>query len=477
MYPSVLSLLLAPPLYGGDIPAPDTLYPTLMPHKETQQLEQKLSLGEWKEIVESAAAFATATGGEIHIGIGPDGSRTGLMLGKGSLEDLANKIRINTDPPLYPSIRTEEREEKTVIIVRIEESPIKPVWAFGRPFKRVGRTNQRISRDETQRLMETTSGRTWDALPCTSIHEDEISEEQINRFAERAGINKTAPDLLLKNLGLLTNEGEISNGAVLLFATHPQRHFPQAQVKCGRFIGTDSIHFLDEQTLDGSLFEQVDRAIAFVARNTRQGIRIANRAEREILPEYPAEAVREAIVNAVCHRDYTRVGTVQIRIYDDRLEVWNPGSLPYDLTIEDLYHPHPSRPRNPRLAQALYRTRLIEQWGTGTVRMAQACREHGIEPEFAFEADMFRVRLAKTTLSMPASDRGAELHLKERQRKGLEYARKHGRISRQDYRKLTDISERQALVDLQDLVAKAFLAKKGSGRTTHYVPLSGSEPE
>lgn len=112
MYPSVLSLLLAPPLYGGDLPAPDTLYPTLMPHKETRQLEQKRSFGEWKEIVESAAAFATATGGEIHIGIGPDGSRTGLMLGK----DRWKTWRIKSgSTPIRPSIlRYEQKRGKNM---------------------------------------------------------------------------------------------------------------------------------------------------------------------------------------------------------------------------------------------------------------------------------------------------------------------------------------------------------------------------
>ena len=101
-------------------------------------------------------------------------------------------------------------------------------------------------------------------------------------------------------------------------------------------------------------------------------------AEREIVPEYPDEAVREALINALCHRDYASVGTVQVRIYDDRLEVWNPGRLPPDLSIEALYRQHASHPQNPRLAHALYRARLIEHWGTGTLwgKMGSPIKRH-----------------------------------------------------------------------------------------------------
>lgn len=129
-------------------------------------MEDKKSLNEWREVVESIAAFSTSGGGIVRIGVNPQGKRTGVQIGGSTLEDLANKIKINTDPPQYPSITVDGPDEAAVIQVRIEESPIKPVWAFGRPLKRVGRTNQRLSREETHRMMEATTGRTWDALPC-----------------------------------------------------------------------------------------------------------------------------------------------------------------------------------------------------------------------------------------------------------------------------------------------------------------------
>ena len=126
---------------------------------ESQSRENKQSLHEWRQVVESIAAFATNQGGMIQIGIGPKGERFGIHIGKGALEDLSNKIKENTDPPQYPSITVEGAEEAGIIVIRVEESPIKPVWVFGRPLKRVGRINQHLSREQAQRMVEASTGR------------------------------------------------------------------------------------------------------------------------------------------------------------------------------------------------------------------------------------------------------------------------------------------------------------------------------
>lgn len=437
-----------------------------MSRLESQSREDKQSLNEWRQVVESLAAFATSKGGVVRIGIGPKGEQFGIRIGKGTLEDLSNKIKQNTDPPQYPSITVEGPEESAIIVIRIEESPIKPVWAFGRPLKRVGRTNQHLSREEAQRLVEATTGRTWDALPSESFHLKEVSKEYIRDFQKRVGQSQIPVQTLLKNLSLMTNDGKPCNGAVLLFGRNPQQFFQEAQVKCARFAGTTSVRFLDEMTIEGNLLNQLDNALNFVARNTQREIRITGRPERETIPEYPEAAIREAIINAICHRDYAAVGTIQVRIYDDRLEVWNPGTLPPSLTIESLYREHPSLPHNPKIALAFYRARLIEHWGTGTLRMAEVCDRLGVKLEFLSESGFFMVRLVKpeTRISPPI-----EQKLNERQRKALDYASKHGQITNRDYQKLCDISRRQALKDLNELVKKGLLIKDGEGRAVRYV--------
>jgi ATP-dependent DNA helicase RecG len=444
-----------------------------MSRMETQKREDKQSLNEWREAVESVAAFATSKGGIVRIGIGPKGENVGVQLGKGTLEDLSNKIKQNTDPPQYPSITAEGPAESTVIVISVEESPVKPVWAFGRPMKRVGKTNQHLSREEAQRMVEATTGRTWDALPTEGFRFNEISKEYIRDFQKRVVEQAQIPvQTLLKNLLLLTNDGKPCNGAVLLFGRNPQELFPEAQVKCARFAGTTSVRFLDEMTIEGNLFTQMDNALKFIERNIQREIRITGKPERETIPEYPEAAIREAVINALCHRDYSAVGTIQIRIYDDRFEVWNPGTLPPSLTIKSLYKEHPSLPRNPKIALAFYRARLIEHWGTGTLRMADACEKLGIKLEFSSEQSFFKVRLVKPEIQTPAS---IDLKLSDRQTRGLEYAKNNGRITTGEYTRLCNIGERQALDDLKSLVEMGLLIRTGSGRATRYTPTKNSE--
>lgn len=232
-----------------------------------------------------------------------------------------------------------------------------------------------------------------------------------------------------------------------------------------RFAGTTSVRFLDEKTYEGNLLSQMEHALAFVARNTRQEIRITGRPEREAIAEYPEDAVREAIVNAVCHRDYAAVGTTQVRIYDDRLEVWNPGALPPELSIESLSREHPSRPRNPRLAQALYRARLIEHWGTGTLRMIRAAKDRGLKLEFGQDGGVFMVRFIKAAQVV---SRPEDVQISARQEKALRYLAKHGRITTLEYQRLCGVSERQSLKDLSDMTEKGMLVRSGKGRATHY---------
>jgi ATP-dependent DNA helicase RecG len=439
---------------------------------ESQFSEDKQSLGEMKAIVETVAAFATCEGGTIRVGIKPTGERIGVEIGRTTLEDLARDIKLNTDPPQFPSITFDDPEKSAVISIRVDASPVKPVFAYNRPFKRVGRTNQRLSREEVKRLMEQTEGRTWDTLPCAGFTPKMIDDDTIREFLRRAG-QDTSTDAMtvLENLSLLTTHGEICNGAVLLFAANTQRFFPEALVRCARFAGTTSVTFIDQATITGTALHQLDEAIKFVTRHTRQGLRITGQAEHETIPEYPLDAVREAIVNAICHRNYTETGNIQVRIYDDRFEVWNPGTLPPGLTFEALYSEHATRPRNPRFANALHHANVMEKWGTGTLRMIQACKDRNLPlPEFTSETGNFiaRMRQQVSISSLP------HYHdLNQRQQGILRYVRETGQVTTKEYLKLYGIGERQASKDLGELVLLGFFVRIGSSRSTCYeiVPL------
>jgi ATP-dependent DNA helicase RecG len=434
---------------------------------EHEQREDKLSLGESKAVVETVAAFATAGGGVIRIGYRADGERVGVDIGHNSLENLANDIRSHTDPPQFPSLTVDE-DGAPVILVRVEASPIKPVWAYQRPLKRVGRTNQRLSRDETARLMDQTSGRSWDALTCESLRLEDLDRRAMEDFLSRAGQRlDTGTETTLENLRLRKSDG-LAKGAALLFASDPQRFVLAAQLKCGRFLGTTPVRFIDEQTLGGNLFSQLDTALGFITRNTRQTFRITGKAERDVIPEYPMDAVREAIANALCHRDYAAHDHSQVRIFDDRLEVWNPGRLPFDLTIAQLYEKHASRPRNPLIAEAFFRARIIEHWGTGTNRMIEACAAAGVPPpEFTAEHGTFITTFRP--LEAPVAVEAVQtVPLKGRQERALEYLHENGTITTQDFQSLVSVSERQARRDLTDLVSRGMITREGTRKASRY---------
>ncbi len=438
---------------------------------EDEHNENKASLSEWKDAAVALAAFSTSTGGAVRFGITPQGRRVGVSIGANTLENLANDIRRNTDPPVFPSISVED-DGPLLVTVRAEESPIKPVWAFGKPYKRVGRTNQSLSRAEMLRLVEATTGHTWDAHPCDGLLVDHLSRNAVEDYLSRAQRSLTTPtELVMDNLRLQLTDGKLCNAAALLFA-EGSRLPAGSQMQCGFFRDDVGVDFLDEQTIEAPVLTQLRQALAFVARNTRKAIRITGRPEREEIPEYPEAAVREAIVNAIVHRDYTSSGHVQVRIYRERLEVWNPGSLPYDVTIESLYGMHPSRPRNRRLAEAFHRAGLIEQWGTGTLRILRACADRGLpQPEFRYEMGTFIVRFQSAD-SQPASAGASHAGtLSDRQRKALDHVHEHGSISPAEYRELLGASDRQARRELAAMVVSGHLQRSGRTSGVRYTPL------
>ena len=221
----------------------------------------------------------------------------------------------------------------------------------------------------------------------------------------------------------------------------------------------------------------MDQAADFVMSkiNRRVGTR-AQGPEAPVTYELPGEAVGEAIVNAVAHRDYASNASVQVMLFSDRLEVWNPGELPPPLTVEKLRLPHASLPRNPLLADPLFLTRYIEKAGSGILDMIRLCRQAGLpEPEYRQDGGMFVQTLSRDWLTEALME---EMGLNERQRSGVVFARQQGRITSREYQQLTGASARTASRDLDGLISKGIFSKVGRrGPTTHYVFARPAEPQ
>lgn len=198
------------------------------------------------------------------------------------------------------------------------------------------------------------------------------------------------PKILNDALHLVSDEGRVTNAALLLFAKDPQKWFVSSVVKCAQFYGTEPVKPIPfQQIYSGSVFELVDQAVAFVM--THIDARVSDRtksAQTDVEYELPVQAVTEAIVNAVVHRDYTSTGAVQVMLFRDRLEVWNPGGLPKGLTVEKLQGHHRSMPTNPLLANPVYLAGYIEQIGTGTTDLIDRCVAYSLpRPTFKLEDD------------------------------------------------------------------------------------------
>jgi ATP-dependent DNA helicase RecG len=266
----------------------------------------------------------------------------------------------------------------------------------------------------------------------------------------------------------LMKEDKLTNAGVLLFGKDPQRFFAQSEVRCARFKGDEAVKpFVDMKVFGGDILNHVDKALNFTLEHIpKSAWLIPGRPEREEKYLYPPDAVREAIINAICHRDYESASNVQIRVFDDRVEVWNPGALPDGWTIEKLREEHESVPKNPLIADHFFLTRLIEKWGTSTIEMIRRCEEWGVpEPEFRDTGTSIVVTFRKSEFTEEFLD---SLNLNERQKKAVEFVKTEKKITRTEYEKMSGVSERTANRELSDLVKLGIFDKIGRGPNVYY---------
>lgn len=441
---------------------------------ESERIELKNSLADWKEIVETVCAFANTEGGRIYIGISPSGKRTGINIGKDTIEDLTNKILNNTDPKIYPKISIEKMDDRDVIIIDVEKISDQTVLAFGRPYKRVGKSTVRMSKGEYEKriLEKYREELRFDLQICDSAQIADINSQKLKEFLKLAKTERgldipvdSAPKEALMRLNLLKNS-KLTNSAVLLFGKEPQRFFIQAEVKCVRFKGTKVTEtIIDMKNVAGNLIDQVIEVEKFIFNHISLTSWIEDgKIQRQEKWEYPPRAIREALVNAICHRDYRSTAKAQVRIFDDRIEFWNPGRLPHGWTVEKLKQKHESRPFNPLIARAFFLIKYIEEVGTGTNKIIEWCKEWGLpEPDFEFTGTSMVVTLRKSKLTEEVMK-----ELNERQRTIIEYLRKFSRIDRSKTMEILKTSKDTAFRELVNLIQKGLIKRKGKGKNVYY---------
>ncbi|MCC6916399.1 RNA-binding domain-containing protein [Nitrosomonas sp.] len=359
---------------------------------ESATLEFKKSTAEKERACRTLCAFANGQGGRVLFGVTPSGKAVGQTVNDRTLEELAQEFR-HFEPPLFPTVeRVPVEAEREVLVVTVSRSG-RVTHYRGVPYERVLNTTRVMPRDVQQRLLmeelhavqrwENQPADGWDTTRLDTREMVQTLEESIRRGrSEDPGTRE--PMDILRGMNLLVDGGKLSRAAVVLFCRDdvPLPDFPQLLLKVARFKGTSRDEFLDNRQFQGNAFALMRKAERFLIESLPiAGRIIPGKMEREDTPLFPVEALREALANAFVHRDYAiGGGSVNVALYDDRLEIISIGDLHFGLTPEALLRQHESKPWNPLIAQAFYRRGIIETWGRGTLKIAGLMREAGLEP-------------------------------------------------------------------------------------------------
>lgn len=405
---------------------------------ETKTLELKEFLpAKSEKYVKTLVAFANSSGGKLVVGV-RDGGRevVGVENAASVADSIANALSDSCEPLLTPRIRIDNLEGRDVVVVEIQPGSATPYRLKGKApsagvYVRAGATTRLADETALRELELRGASQYYDEQPCLEEPFDEgLAQalcDEMNRRRKDAGRGNEVAPRNLENWGLVRRmDGRpVPTRALLLLTSNP---FPFSRIQCAQFKGTDRVVFLDRRDYGGPLHEQIDAAESFVLRNIRLGARIEG-LYREDYYELPRTAIREAIVNAVVHRDLQASSCVQVALYDDRLEVTSPGALYGGLTLDDALQ-GVTRLRNPRIAEALMQMDLFENWGTGLRRIREACADAGLpEPEFREFDSMFRVNIFRPRLEMPGTRREDE---------GRSVAHGEGLVSLEVFHQLSD---------------------------------------
>lgn len=350
---------------------------------ENQNIEWK---SKWKdEYLEWICGYANAQGGKIYIGCDDDGNIVGLPNARKLLEDIPNKIRDAMG--IIVGVNLLAYGGKEYIEIDVPAYPI-GISCKGVYYYRSGSTRQILTGPALEAFLMRKRGATWDNLPLPAFSMADVDDGVISKFkslAAKKGRMETSlldepKEVLLDKLHL-KNGDYLTNAAMLLFSSNPERYQTGAYIKIGYFENDAELLYQDE--IHGSILEQVDKALDIIyLKYMRAKIRYegAQRIERYFVPE---AALREALLNAICHKQYQSGIPIQISVYEDRLYVANIGSLPEDWTLENLMQKHASKPYNPNIAHVFYLAGFIESWGRGVEKICHALKADNLPlPEY-----------------------------------------------------------------------------------------------
>lgn len=435
--------------------------------QESQNIEWKES---WREdYFKWVCGFANAQGGTLFIGKNDDGQVKHLPNARKLLEDIPNQARDILGLMLDVNLYTEGKKEYLEIVV--EPYPF-PISLRGKYYYRSGSTLQELKGAALTKFLLERQGKKWDGVPVPNIDFRSLKDETFSFFKSKAAKSKRIEpeDLQENNLELLENlnlyleeEKMLKRAAILLFHPNPEKYVTGAYIKIGFFESDDDLKFQDE--VKGNLIEQAEEALDLLRTKYDTANISYKEGSREEKFTFPQDAIREALLNAIAHKDYSSGIPIQISVYRNKIIFWNEGQLPENWTVDRLTRKHPSKPFNPDIANALFRAGYIESWGRGTIKIINACKEHKIAPPvFSNNPPDFQVELFRY------SDEGLKkMGVKKELRQIVLHIQANETITNSQVQKLCDVSKATATRYLNDL-ENHFIEKVGTtGVGTLYV--------
>lgn len=374
---------------------------------EGETVEFKETTGQRGDACRTLCAFLNGKGGTVVFGV----SRKGVLQGQ-AVSDATKRDLFEVFDRFEPAadIATEWVRVDTIrqaIVCRVERGNMRPYLHDGKPYRRVQSSTTVMSQEEYERMLSERGGfrSDWDMQPAQHLSMEDLDLDEVAKTARMAiaagrlasNADTTNPYTLLRKFRVM-RDGRLLNAAAVLFGT-PDMFYPQCQIKMARFKGSGRNEFGDERRESGNVFALMDAAMQFCFKHLNLSGKVEGFLREERL-ELPPEALREAILNALAHRQYSRTATVSLAIYDDRVEITSPGGLPPGKTVGTLMEEHESEPRNTLVAQVMYLRKAIEMWGRGFSLMATECARYAVPaPLVAETPDGF----VKVTFQRPAS--------------------------------------------------------------------------
>ncbi|GHT18294.1 ATP-dependent DNA helicase [Bacteroidia bacterium] len=363
-----------------------------------------------------------------------------------------------------------DEDGKTCIEIVVQPYSV-PISIRGRYFYRSGSVKHELTGAALNEFLLKRSGHTWDDVIEQRATFADIDEKSLKAYIVMSKEKGRLPDVegltteeILDKLRL-TENGQLKRAAVVLFGKDPARFYPNTFVKIGRFAKDDAdLRYQDVEegniiVLLRNVLERLDQKYLIKSITFEGMYRIET-------SEYPIPAQREMLLNALVHRNY--MGSfIQLRVYDDKINIWNDGGLPEGISLESLKHTHSSKPRNPLIADVCFKGGLIDTWGRGTIRIIETCKEAGLpDPELTERDGGFLVTLFKNNLT---EEQLKNLGLNERQIKAVLYVKEKGKITNKEYQEINKISNRTATYELKELVEKFDVLKNsGASVRTYY---------